>query len=75
MNEKGRWQMVKELRQIESLFTRTTHSCEQVMQPEWEKYGMTEDRVRKLSDEYIRQYSDKPDECASDVSVRSKVGW
>jgi hypothetical protein len=40
MNEKGRWQMVKELRQIESLFTRTTHSFEQVMKPEWEKHGM-----------------------------------
>jgi hypothetical protein len=62
MNEAGRRQMSAELGDIQALFKRTIDAFEAAVQPAWDRYGFTKERFDQFTEEYIREFSEKPKE-------------
>lgn len=61
MSEAGRRRMIAELTDIQALFERTIGGFEAAVQPAWDRYGFSANRLTEIASEYIRGVTDKED--------------
>ncbi|MBS0526432.1 MAG: hypothetical protein JSS04_22570 [Proteobacteria bacterium] len=61
LDQSSRSRMIDDLVEIQELFERTIDAFEAALQPAWDRYGFTKERREQIADEYLREFSGKPD--------------
>lgn len=55
MTEVGRFQMIAELQDAQALFTRADAELEKIVLPLRKRYGLTDERLKKVVDRYLKE--------------------